>query len=78
MPRHMVNDDSDQLCSAGLHLCSKSYLPHFGGERVMVCAVDPADVVSIPKDYYSMDGEKVLAKMRCCKYEVVADVTGLI
>jgi len=74
MPRHMVDDDSSRTCSTGLHLASKHYLQYFGGERVMLCAVDPADVVSIPDDYYSMDGETVTAKMRCCKYEVIAEL----
>ena len=56
-----------------------STLPHFGGERVLKVLVDPADFVSIPKDYYSVDGEgQVKAKARVCKYRVVEDITDEI
>ena len=76
MPRHMVNDDSSVTCSYGLHVCSKAYLSHFGGERVLAVDVDPADFVSIPHDYYSVDEHNVVkAKARVCKYVVVADIT---
>lgn len=76
MPRHMVNDDSSVTCSHGLHVCSKAYLSHFGGERVVSVDVDPADFVSIPHDYYSVDSNNIVkAKARVCKYVVVADVT---
>jgi len=33
MPRNMVNEDSSQTCSAGLHVCSYDYLPNFGSEQ---------------------------------------------
>lgn len=76
MPRHMVNDDSWITCSHGLHVCSKAYLSHFGGERVLAVDVDPADFVSIPHDYYSVDEHNtVKAKARVCRYIVVADIT---
>lgn len=71
MPRNTVNEDSAQTCSAGLHVCSYSYLPNFGSapnNRIVACKVNPADVVSIPTDYN-------LSKMRVCKYEVIEDVT---
>lgn len=75
MPRAMVDNDSNQTCSRGYHVCSKAYLPHFGGERVMLCKVNPADFVSIPKDYYSIDGVgNVKAKARVCKYEVIDEI----
>lgn len=76
MPRHMVNDDSKQTCSRGLHVCSRAYLNHFGGERVVSVDVNPADFVSIPEDYYSIDGNgTVKAKARVSRYVVVADIT---
>lgn len=76
MPRHMVNDDSSVTCSYGLHVCSKAYLSHFGGARVLAVDVDPADFVSIPHDYYSVDENNIVkAKARVCKYVVVADIT---
>lgn len=70
MERSEVNDDSSQTCSAGLHVCAKSYLGHFGGARVVRCEVDPKDVVSIPTDYND-------SKMRCCKYIVRYEVQNV-
>lgn len=67
MPRHQVDDDPNNTCSAGLHVCSWEYLPKFGagcGNKVMVCMINPADVVSIPTDYNN-------TKMRVCKLIVV-------
>lgn len=69
MPRHKVDDNSNNTCSAGLHVCSYEYTKSFGGSdsRLVLCKVNPADVVSIPVDYND-------TKMRCCKYVVVAEV----
>jgi hypothetical protein len=50
-----------------LHVCSQSYLGHFGGDRVIVCKINPKDVVSVPADYNN-------AKMRVCRYEVVSEL----
>lgn len=72
MARIDVDDDRDRTCSAGLHFCSKDYLPHFGREggedRVVIVKINPADVVSIPSDYNN-------AKGRCWRYEVVGELT---
>lgn len=67
MPRNKVNDRSEQTCSTGLHFCSLEYLKHFGGERIVIVKVHPADVVSIPTDYNN-------SKARCCRYEVVSEL----
>lgn len=69
MERNLVNDDPEQTCSTGLHFCSESYLPHFGGSNgpVMILKISPADVVSIPVDYDN-------AKGRCAKYVVVGEL----
>lgn len=69
MPRHEVDDNSSNTCSYGLHVCSYEYTKSFGGSdsRLVLCKVNPADVVSIPVDYNN-------TKMRCCKYVVVAEV----
>jgi hypothetical protein len=70
MERNEVDDDKDRTCSAGLHFCSKDYLPHFGtgyGSRVMILKINPADVVSIPSDYNDSKG-------RACRYEVIAEM----
>jgi hypothetical protein len=70
MPRNAVDDDRNRTCSAGLHFCSPSYLPHFshsyGGHTVLL-KINPADVVSIPSDYDN-------AKGRAWKYEVLSVV----
>lgn len=70
MKRNQVNPNDAQTCSFGLHVCSKSYIQHFSGngDRVVLCKVNPRDVVSVPNDY----GD---AKMRTCEYIVVKDVT---
>lgn len=67
MERNAVDDDKDRTCSAGLHFCSRSYLNNFGGARVMIVKINPADVVSIPSDYND-------AKGRACRYEVIGEL----
>lgn len=68
MPRNMVNEDPEQTCSSGLHVCSFEYLPSFAhaNGHVVVCKVNPRDVVAIPKDYHN-------TKMRVCRYWVVGE-----
>lgn len=67
MERFDVDDNKDNTCSTGLHFCSKDYLNHFGGERVVIVKINPADVVSIPSDYNATKG-------RACRYEVVGEI----
>jgi len=67
MERNSVDDDKDRTCSVGLHFCSRDYLNHFGGERLVIVKVNPRDVVSIPSDYNG-------AKGRTCRYEVVDEI----
>ena len=70
MPRNMVDEDPDRTCSAGLHVCSHSYLPHFGSgewDVVVLVEVDPEHVVAVPRDYND-------AKMRCCQYKVLREI----
>lgn len=69
MERNGVDDDKDRTCSAGLHFCSQGYLNHFGGDRIMIVKVNPADVVSIPTDYND-------AKGRACRYTVIGELEG--
>lgn len=63
MRRDDVERDGNITCSTGLHVCAKSYLPHYGNGSGIVCEckVDVRDIVSIPYDYNN-------AKIRCCKY----------
>ena len=67
MERNEVDEDKNRTCSVGLHFCSKEYLNHFGGQRVMLLKINPRDVVSIPADYNDSKG-------RCCRYEVIGEV----
>jgi hypothetical protein len=69
MQRNEVDDNKDRTCSSGLHFCSHSYLGHFGGDRVVIVKINPADVVSIPSDYND-------AKGRACRYEVIGEVAN--
>lgn len=65
MPRNRISDDPRASCAEGFHVGAMDYVRgFFGGERIVICKVDPADVVSVPYDSISM-------KMRVCKYEVI-------
>lgn len=63
MPRNEVCDDHRQACGSGLHAGSINYVS--GNRDVVIMAIDPADVVSIPSDCSCQ-------KLRCCKYKVHA------
>ena len=71
MPRNAVDEDPTRTCSYGLHVCSFDYLPRFAhaNGHVMICKVNPRDVVAIPVDYNN-------TKMRVCRYEVVGEYEG--
>lgn len=68
VPRNEVDEDPDQCCSHGLHLCAKSYFRCFSGSVILKCRLHPKDVVAVPKSYSG-------AKLRCCAYKVLEDVT---
>lgn len=63
MPRYKVNDDRTEGCSTGFHVGTKDYVSGHG--TVIICKIDPADVVSIPTD-------SGCQKLRCCEYEVIS------
>lgn len=67
MRRHTVDDVREHLCSYGLHFCSKDYLSHFGGDRILILKINPKDVVSVPSDYS-------FTKARCCKYIIIGEL----
>jgi hypothetical protein len=69
VPRNKVDENQNRTCSYGLHLCSFDYLPAFAHAdgHVVICKVNPADVVAIPTDYNN-------TKMRVCAYEVIDEV----
>jgi hypothetical protein len=65
MARNSVNDNPEETCSHGLHVCSEGYTKF--GDRLMLVAVNPADVVSVPIDYNA-------SKMRTCRYTVFQEI----
>jgi hypothetical protein len=71
MPRRKVDEDPNRTCSHGFHVCSFDYLPHFAhaNGHVMICKVNPRDVVAIPADYNN-------TKMRVASYEVIGEYDG--
>lgn len=74
MPRHHVDDNCGQPCGSGLHVGAIEYVRSFGSggsDKVVICKVNPADVVSVP-----LDSEQ--QKVRCCRYEVVSEYEGEI
>lgn len=76
MPRDKVNPNPNITCSYGLHVCSKDYLPQYGGfygnnrtSKIVVVKVNPKDVVAFPMDYNN-------AKARVCSYEVIGELVS--
>lgn len=71
MNRDDVVLDPNRHCAAGLHVASYDYARSFSGcPRLMLVAVDPSDVVSVPTDCEC-------AKIRVCRYTVLQDITEL-
>jgi len=68
MDRKDCDNNRNVTCSTGLHVANYSYMKNFGGNIVVLCEVNPKNVVSVPVDYNS-------AKMRCCEYKVIKEVT---
>ncbi len=68
MPRYAVEDNPDIGCGPGRHAGSIAFVKGYGSgdDRVIIVKVDPANVVSIPKD---SDCQKV----RTCAFEIVAE-----
>ena len=73
--RSKVDSNRDKHCSAGLHVGAIDYVKSYGGidldedndggNQIVICKVNPADVVSVPSDAR-------FQMLRCCKYEVVS------
>jgi len=66
--RSYVTDDPNLHCSYGLHLGSLSYVRSFGANNdpIVICTVNPRDVVSVPNDCNA-------TKIRACEYVVHAE-----
>lgn len=67
MDREKCDTNRNRDCSSGLHVCTQNYMKF--GQRLVLVAVDPADVMSVPYDYNN-------AKMRVCQYEVLEEIKG--
>lgn len=63
MERNKISDDPQQACHYGFHVGALDYARGFA-ERVVICEVDPTDVVCIPYDHSNQ-------KMRVCRYKVI-------
>lgn len=68
LPRNQVSDDPSVECHVGFHVGALSYARDFGA-RVVVCEVDPENVVCVPNDHQFM-------KMRVCEYRVLGFHNG--
>jgi hypothetical protein len=67
MPRNQISDDPNVACHEGFHVGALEYASRFaGGERIVVCKVDPEYVVCVPYDYSSQ-------KIRVCKYTIIGN-----
>ena len=71
LPRNQISDDPNLECHFGFHVGAIEYARSFGSDnrRIIICKVDPADVVCVPRDCSSQ-------KMRVCKYRVVGNWNG--
>jgi hypothetical protein len=71
IPRDKVDHDPSRGCSVGLHVGTWDYAAGWAGSggRIVSVKVNPRDVVSVPTDCD-------FAKMRTCRYTVLAEVRG--
>lgn len=84
VPRNKVDNNRNNGCGHGLHVGAIDYAKSYGGidlddidgggndggNRLMICKVNPRDVVSVPTD-------SKFQKLRCCRYEVVAEFNSV-
>ena len=79
--RSKVNSNRKEGCAKGLHVGAIDYAKQYGGinlddeeggsgNKLMICKVNPRDVVSVPFDCKYQ-------KLRTCKYEVVAEFDNI-
>jgi hypothetical protein len=68
MPRNQISDDPNHACHEGFHVGALRYAKSFS-ERVVVCEVDPENVVCVPYDSSQ-------EKMRVCEYKVKGNHNG--
>lgn len=72
MDRNKIDDNPDNHCSSGLHVGALEYVKWFGNgsqDKILICKVNPKDVVSVPNDHNAR-------KVRVCEYKIVDFYTG--
>lgn len=71
MDRRDVDDDRNNECSYGFHASAYGYAKNFMQDsgRLVAVKINPADVVSIPKDHGNQ-------KLRTCSYTVLFEIEG--
>jgi hypothetical protein len=72
MPRNKISDDPNEACHYGYHVGALPYVENFGrgnNRRIIICEVDPENVVCVPYDSSQH-------KMRVCKYKVLGFHNG--
>lgn len=72
MPRNKISDDPRQPCHTGFHVGALEYASSFRGamkSKIVICLVNPRDVVCVPYDCSQR-------KMRVCQYKVVGLHSG--
>lgn len=74
MDHSLIDPSTTMTCTQGLHVCSLDYVNQMTcyskpNMKIIRVKLNPADIVAIPNDY----GNR---KIRCCRYESVADVTS--
>lgn len=72
--RSEVDDERGNECSHGLHVGGLEYSGPNGfyyqpGDKIVIVKVNPADVVSVPKDHQAQ-------KVRVCAYTVIGEYTN--
>lgn len=71
MSRDKVDANPDNGCSFGFHVGTYEYAkslltPSNQKDRIVICEIDPADVVCVPKDLS-------FQKVRTCRYKVIGE-----
>lgn len=67
MPRNMISDDPANECDPGFHVGAIEYARStYSSGRIVICEVDPENVVSVPRDHNAQ-------KMRVCEYKVIGN-----
>jgi len=67
VPRNEVDDNRDHECSFGIHAGGWNYVLTYSGTRILEVAINPSDVVSVPKDCN-------FGKLRTCSYYITREI----